>query len=460
MTTTTGRAPLAPPRVSGADESYLLAEDLLGMSAPIQFLWVFDDDPGEQAVDSLRGALSIGSLHRAVRRTRIPAARHRWVRSSMPLSAIESGRIGDDEVGSWADERLRAADLRPADGAGWRLESATTTDGRRVVSLLLSHMIADGQGVYRALAAAHAGVETSLPAAHAVGSARAVREDVVDGGRQLSAAGSSLRKLVRQARQARHAGRGRGTASRPPAQASAPPNPIAAPRGGPDTTLAIVDIDRQAWHARAREHNGTANSLFTALLAGVVHRSGLPIPGDLRVCIAVDKRTGDPDEGAANASGGVWIRLSEPVEPATRLDGIRALSKRAFIDYAESGADQTADNLAPIVRLLPRRLVAKMMSSIPGPDTTVSNLGVAPRESLEIGGVTASSFAIRAIMQGMPADRRRRQGPALAAWAVEYGDKITLTFFGIHPDHFGDNEILRKLVDDELTGWDLDHGFW
>ncbi|RPA10249.1 hypothetical protein [Gordonia sp. OPL2] len=447
--TTTRRMTFAPPRVSGADESYLLAEDLLGMSAPIQFLWVFDDDPGEQAVVSLRDALAVGPLNRAVRRTRIPAARHRWVTSPVPPAVVETSRIGDDEVGSWADERLRAADLRPVDGAGWRLESATTADGRRIVSLLLSHMIADGQGVYRALAAAHSGARASLPAADAVRGAHALREDIVDGGRQLAAAASSARKLLRQAR----------SGTRPAAQTTSPSTPTSSPQGGPDTTLAIVDIDRHAWHTCAREHNGTANSLFTALLAGIVQRSGLPIPGDLRVCIAVDKRTGDPDD-RANASGGVWIRLSEPVEPATRLDGIRALSKRAFIDYTESGADQTADNLAPIVRLLPRRLVAKMMASIPGPDTTVSNLGVAPRESLEIGGSVASSFGIRAIMQGMPADRRRRQGPALAAWAVEYGDRITVTFFGIHPDHFGDTDLLRKLIDDELAGWGLDHGFW
>jgi diacylglycerol O-acyltransferase / wax synthase len=453
MMTTTGRAPLAPPRVSGADESYLLAEDLLGMSAPIQFLWVFDDDPGEQPVDHLRDALAAGSLNRAVRRTRVPAARHRWVRSTVPPATVAATPIGDDEVGSWADDRLRAADLRPVDGAGWRLESAVTGDGRRVVSLLLSHMIADGQGVYRALAAAHSGVPTSLPGADPESRFREIREDIADGGRQLVAAGSSLRKLFRQAR------RGRRAAAPPPAASRSRPGELPTPRGGPDTTLAIVDIDRQAWHARAREHNGTANSLFTALLAGIVQRSGLPVPGDLRVCIAVDQRAGDPDD-RANASGGVWIRVPDPVEPTMRLDGIRALSKRAFIEYAESGADQTADNLAPIVRLLPRRLVAKMMASIPGPDTTVSNLGVAPRESLEIGGVTASSFAIRAIMQGMPADRRRRQGPALAAWAVEYGDRVTLTFFGIHPDHFGDTELLRKLIDDELAGWELDHGFW
>ncbi|AZG45232.1 hypothetical protein D7316_01827 [Gordonia insulae] len=438
------------PRVTGADESYLLAEDLLGLSAPIQFLWVFDEDPGADAVDGLRAALAGGSLQRAVRRTRIPMARHRWVRSTVPPRIDATGQI-DDDIGAWADDCLRSADLRPADGYGWRLDSATTSDGRRVVALLVSHMIADGQGVYRALAAAQAGTGMPLPEPDTARGLHAVAGDLLDGGRQLAAAARSLRILLTAAIR----NRGNGAARSVPA----PRPPERVTSGGPDTTLAIVDVDRHEWHARAKECNGTANTLFTALLAGIVRRSGYPIPGDLRVCVAVDNRAGDPDD-RANASGGVWIRLADPVEPGTGLDGIRTLSKRAFIEYAESGAEQIADNLAPVVRLLPRRLIARMMTSIPGPDTTVSNLGVAPAESLRIGGATAASFAIRAIMQGMPADRRRSQGPAAAAWAVEYGDRITLTFFGVHPDHFGDTDLLRKLIDDELSSWDIDHRLW
>lgn len=443
----------AMPRVAGGDEAYLLAEELFGLNAPMHFVWVFDRDPGVPAVQQLRARLAAGSIHRAVRRTRVPMARHRWVRSHLPAVGSDTDRIGDDEVGTWADAHVRDTTLRPIDGAGWQLDSALTSDGRRVVSLLVSHMIADGQGVYRALAAAHAGNSGALPDPVSARGARAVTEDVVDAGRQLAAAASSLRIVLREA------WRNRGSTTAPAPTSPVPSAPRPVPSDGPETTLAIVNVDRGQWHARAREHGGTANSLFTALLAGVVQRSGYPTGPELRVCIAVDNRAGEPDE-RANASGGVWIRLSDRVDAPGPLGGIRALSKQAFVEYAQSGAEQVADNLQPIVRLLPRRLIARMMAGIAGPDTTVSNLGVAPETALGLGGVHANSFAIRALMQGMPAERRRIQGPAIAAWAVEYDERITLTFFGIHPDHFGDPELVRKLIAEQLSSWRLDHEFW
>ncbi|MDY6810770.1 MAG: hypothetical protein SW127_17405 [Actinomycetota bacterium] len=440
----------AVPRVTGADESYLLAEELFGLGAPMHFVWVFDRDPGVSAVQQLRAGLAAGSIHREVHRTSVPMARHRWVRSSAPAVGSDTDRIGDDEVGAWADARVRDTTLRPIQGAGWRLDSAAIGESGRVVSLLVSHMIADGHGVYRALAAAHAGEARPLPGPASAHGAWAVLADVVDAGRQLVDAASSLRIVVREAWRTRRA-------TRP-----APPQPIASdarPADGPETTLATVDVDRGQWRAQAEAHGGTSNSLFTALLAGIVQRSGYPRRPELRVCIAVDNRAGEPDE-RANASGGVWIRLSETVDAPGSLEGIRALSKQAFVDYAQSGADQVADNLQPIVRLLPRRLIARMMSTIPGPDTTVSNLGVAPEVALGLGGVRATSFGIRALMHGMPADRRRTHGPAIAAWAVEYHDRITLTFFGIHPDHFGDPDLVRKLIGEELSSWQLEHRFW
>ncbi len=229
--------------------------------------------------------------------------------------------------------------------------------------------------------------------------------------------------------------------------------------GGADTTLAIVDLDRGEWDSRAKEFGGTSNGLFIALLGGLLQRTGYPVIDDeLRICIAVSKRE-DGDE-RANASGGVWIRLAGDITPARGLGDIRALSKVAFSNYASGDNDAVADNLQAVVRLLPDKLVGKMMNSIVGPDTTVSNLGSAPASAVEFGGLTAESFAIRAIMQGRPAPARRTQGPAIAAWAVEYGNKVTITLFGIHPDYFGDSEVLRGQISEELSTWSLSYKMW
>ncbi|WP_207842498.1 hypothetical protein [Williamsia soli] len=445
-------------RVTGADESYLLAEDLFGLGAPIQFLWVFDRHPGEAALVRLRDELAAGSLNRRVRRTRVPLARDRWVRhDEVPDLRCAPSPIADDEIGAWMDERVRGSALRPADGHGWQLDGAPTGSGGYALSLLVSHMVSDGQGVYAALAAAHAGASTNtLPTLDQTRGWPGLRDDLTDARQQVAAAARSCTLLAT----ALWKQRGKDTSvDSVPKEPQSPKAAMTPDRGGPETTLATADVDKEQWIARAAEHGGTSNSLFTALLGGLVQRSGYPVPAPaMRLCIAVSRR-GDGDE-RANASGGVWIRVPGEITPDRGLGEIRALSKEAFIDYANNGAAAVADNLQPVVRLLPKRLIGKMMQSIPGPDTTVSNLGVVPRTALELGGETATSFGIRAIMQGRPPQHRRTLGPAVAAWAVEYGDKVTITFFGIHPDHFGDADLMRKQIGEELTAWGLDHRMW
>ncbi|OCH78853.1 hypothetical protein [Gordonia sp. UCD-TK1] len=457
--TATDTRPAEVLRVTGPDESYLLVAELFGMGAPIQITWVFDDDPGDAAIESLCAGLAAGPLHRAVSRRRVPFARHRWVRSTMPVRPGPVAVVEADAVGEWADAVLRASRLDPVRGTGWQLDSARIRGGGRAVSLLASHMITDGHGLYRLVADAAAGRTAGLPAPVSGHSWEAVRADAADAAESVRAAARSARILIREARAARGTDTGSADTRSAPgsSRTTRPARPRSAPE--PDTTLATVDVSATEWAARATEHGGTGNSLFTALLAGVVHRSGRPLDGPMKVCIAVSKRDGD-DDNRANASGGVWIRLADPVEPDTDLTAIRSSSKRAFVDYAESGADQAADNLQPIVRILPRRLIGRLMRGIPGPDTTVSNLGATPDSAMRIGGHTASRFAIRAVMQGMPAQERRERGPAVAAWAVTYGDTVTLTFFGIDPDDFGDPVRLRTLIADELTAWRIGHRFW
>lgn len=392
-----------------------------------------DTDPGADAVTELRLALARGPLNRAVSRTRVPAARDRWVRSAVSVIPTRTEHIADDEVSDWLDRRLRTARLDPAEGSAWRLDDAVTGDGRRVVSLLVSHMVTDGQGVYRALDAAAAGLAAELPPAGSARGVRAVRDDLTDAARQLGAAARAVRIVAAGRRADCHSAR-----KRRPRRCGRCPRTLttALIQTAPTPPSRSSTSTAGPWHRRAQEYGGTANSLFVAVLAGIVTRAGVPV-GEGRdaltkVCIAVSRR-GDESDDRANASGRVWIRVPGEVEPRMDLSVIRSQSKKAFIEYAESGADRTADNLQAIVRLLPGTLIGKMMRAIPGPDTTVSNLGVAPETALTIGGSVAERFSIRAIMLGVPPSARRKQGPAIAAWAVEYHDRITLSVLRDQP---------------------------
>ncbi|MGU3292215.1 hypothetical protein [Williamsia sp. M5A3_1d] len=445
-------------RVTGNDESYLLAEQLFGLAAPIQLCWVLPRDPGTRALAALHAELSRGFLSRKVVEPRVPFARARWVRSDSPADVVVSPEpIDDVDVADWFDRRVRTVRLDPVGGRGWELAAVGLRSGRMAVSLLVSHMVSDGQGVYRALdAAATSAPQTALASessAHGIGGLGA---DAVDAVIQVGAAARSVGLLLVAMPRALLAAR--RTPSRP--RPSAPSGTSAASDPVPEPTLAFYDVDRSRWRSRAAELGGTSNSLFTGVISGLAHRAGVAADsGDMRVCMAVSTREGDADM-RANASGGVWITVPAPSTAAAGLAGIRAASKQAFADYAATGDRQAADNLQPVVRLLPRRLIARMMRSIPGPDTTVSNLGAVPESALRIGDVTAESFSIRALMQGQTPQMRRTTGPALAAWAVEYGSTVTIAFFGISPDHFGDPDALHDDIRAELDSWELAYSSW
>ncbi|NDK92319.1 hypothetical protein GYA93_22565 [Gordonia desulfuricans] len=451
-TTPTGRSATSgagPLRVAGPDESFLLAEQRLGFRTPVQYLWVLDDDPGADAVEKFAHVIAGGQLNRAVARRRVPGARGRWVRSSIPPQVLHLGRIDDDAVGPWADGILRTADLHAPEGLAWKLCTVTTTRGRRVVALLISHLVADGEAIMRALIAAADGHLDPLPDPAVARGRRAVREDVTDAATQLRAAARSLKPIMREIR------------SKRPAKSEATP---AVPR--PPVTydplrvaLATVDLDAADFHELARRYHGTVNTLFTAIVAGIARRAGHPDSEELRVSVAVSKR-GGPEDRRANASGGIWLRLRDGEDAPFDLGGIRTQSREAFTTYAESGNDVPDETLS-VVRLLPRKVLGALLPLVPAPDVSVSNLGVLNEKVQTICGVRASSFVLRLMVQEpVGGARADMPGPGMSGWIVQYDDRITLSFAAFATERFGDDEGLRALVDAELAAWDLEHRFW
>lgn len=458
-------------RVAGPDVGFLLAEEKLGFRSPIQFCWVLDEDPGASAVEKFSAAVSTTLLHRAIVRTRVPGARRRWVASQVIPQVITGARIDDDAIGVWADETLRRADLHPRAGLGWRVLTTTTTANRRVVVLLVSHLVADGEAIMRALAAIGSGETgsrsgaTALPDPSSARGRRAVREDLRDARAEFTAARRSIRDMARGLRRS-----GDPKASRDPQSPREPKTlsrtstapgsmPVELSYDANRTALAVLDVDRDLWHERADHFGGTSNTLFTGVLCGVVRRSGYPTGDQVRVSVAVSKR-GGPEDVRANASGGIWLRVGADQPTPGPLGVLRGLSRTAFAEYAASGTE-VPDDTVSIARLLPRRALAAALRTLPSPDVSVSNLGVLPESIRSMGGVAASSFVLRLMVHGPEAGERvRLPGPGLSAWIVEYGDRVTLSFAGFATDYYGDAARLRDLLTAELAAWGIEHKHW
>ncbi|GAA1894961.1 hypothetical protein [Williamsia serinedens] len=443
-------------RVTGPDETFMLVEALAGVETPIQMGWVFATDPGEQAVARIHARLAAGPVHRAIATTRVPFARHRWVAAGPPEPMrADVAAVAPERISRWFADHLDSTSVRPTRGRSWHVATAPTTDGGRVVSVLASHVVCDGSGLRRALLA------DAMPVG--AGSLRGgVADDLRDAGGQLVAA---LRAVARLAASAVTGLRSRrdGVPDGPavvdlgrPSPARPLPRPTS-PDPDPPVRHLLVTLDADALAARAAEHGGTVNTLFCALIGGIAQRAGIPDDDTTAICIAVNRRAGD-DDARANASGGVWIRTRGGLDGPVDLTGMRSQTRRALAEYAERGAEMSADNVQPVVRLLPSRAVLALTALIPSPHTTVSNLGAVEPDLLRMGGQTAHVQFTRAAVRGMSADdRRRRCRPGLLAWLTHHGDTATMAVCGVDPDRFGAPEVLRDLVEAQLDAWDLPH---
>lgn len=451
----------APPaaagaRVTGPDETFMLVEALAGVETPIQMGWVFAHDPGESAVDEIHARLAASPVHRMIATTRVPFARHRWVPAGPPGPArFDTEPVARERLSQWFADHLDGTSVRPTQGRSWHVATAPTTDGGRVVSVLASHVVCDGSGLRRALLV---GPDDARVTSTAAPEGR-TRDDLRDAGGQLVAAARAVTRLVAAAasslrtRPDRTEGPVVVDLDRP-----SPPLPgSSAAQGDPPVQHLLVTLDADAFAARADERGGTANTLFCALVGGVAQRTGIPDDDTTAICIAVNRRGGD-DDARANASGGVWIRTRGGLDGPVDLADIRAQTRRALAAYAERGEEMSADNVQPVVRLLPSRVVLALTGLIPSPHTTVSNLGAVEPELLRMGGQTAHVQFTRAAVRGMSADdRRRRCRPGLLAWLTVHGDTATMAVCGVDPDRFGRPGALRDHVEAELVAWGLPH---
>lgn len=454
----TAPPPVADARVTGPDETFMLVEALAGVETPIQMGWVFADDPGASAVEEIHARLTASPVHRRIAVTRVPFARHRWVPAGPPAPLrVDTDPVAPEHVSRWFADHLDGTSVRPTQGRSWHVATAPTVDGGRVVSVLASHVVCDGSGLRRALLAGP-GVGPASPA----GPTGRIRDDLRDAGGQLFAAVRAVSRLVAAGVSSVRARPDRVDGGpvvvdldRPSPAPSLPGSPPG--HGDPPVQHLLVTLDAGAFAARAAERGGTVNTLFCALVGGVAQRAGIPHDDTTAICLAVNRRSGD-DDARANASGGVWVRTRGGLDGPVDLGGMRAQTRRALSEYADRGEEMSADNVQPVVRLLPSRVVLALMGLIPSPHTTVSNLGAVEPELLRMGGQTAHVQFTRAAVRGMSADdRRRRCRPGLLAWLTVHGDAATMAVCGVDPDRFGAPGALRHHVEAELEAWGLPH---
>ncbi|MGN0096890.1 MAG: hypothetical protein ACI38U_12590 [Corynebacterium sp.] len=445
-------------RLTADDHLFVVMEQVMGVPVIPQVIWRVDaSGPVLDHVAEVGRRLTAGRLSRLVRRTRGPV-RDRWVYTARAGHVrIDPDPVAPDEVTGWLHDRLET-DIDSVHGPAWELSAVPTADGHVIVSLVRSHVVADGAAMIRAVTEAVTGQARTLH--HRVRRGDNVRDALS----LLTAAGRAAASMRNSAA---------GGASVPENHGEVPAGPAVVP------TVA-VRVDAARFDAVASSRGGTANTLFQAVTLGVLAGSGRVSEGDtvpLAVPMSVRDRDrdrdrdGTDDEGEldlrANATTGATVIVRLDAGRYDDLGEIRAAAKAAYRDVAtRTGPDKVAA-MAQVAQALPDAVVRRAAAGSTTPLCLASNLGEPSGAFTGLGldhgrehGLdhTACDVALRSVIRaGSARELAARQG-GVSAWAVQTGSTLSLSFTSLDPVHVRDAAHLLDLVRQEMARWGLEWG--
>ncbi|WP_280493406.1 hypothetical protein [Nocardia asiatica] len=417
----------------------------LGGTLAIQAVWRYDRAVNLAALRNFHEALRHGRLGRAVAPATIPAAGDRWTtRAEFSPLEIADAPTPHGRLEGWIAEQGHA-ELRTYGGPAWRLATTQLDNGESVVSLLVSHTLADGQAFCAAIADAVADKRLDLTyRSDEFGRLRLLAADFRDAARRSRSLPSALGLALRLSLPRRGGATGQ----------------LDAHAEGFRLPTVTATVPAHLWHAAARSRGGTGTTLAVAMMAAIataVDRTDAE--GRVRMMMPVSTRTAD--DLRANALTSIDFEVDPRDGQPADLAPLRAVMKEKLSAAAANG--RNVPPLIPIAVALPRgRYAALARQAATDPISTVcSSLGKLDPEILSIDGAPASVMTIGLVNQSLnsPAVLTERGGNLYVA-LVESAEGITLRVNGFHPPKLTDADQLGELVRSVLAQYELTATFW
>ena len=429
-----------------ADQALFLGERATGVTSVIQCIWVYDRAIDVDGLRRFHHHLQRGRLARRIERSPLPFGRHRWVMGS-DSSDIEFTQIPRprEEFDDWLTDQTQTP-LDAEHGPGWHLAVVPFTDGGTGVSLVVAHSLIDGVGLAMAVVEATSGIDDAIvwPAARSRRRWRALREDARQTARDIPAVGRAARAAVRMARRHR---RDTGAPARASKKLEFSDERIALPS-------ATAFIDASEWDARAQSLGGTSNALLAGLAADAAQRMGRVAGADGAVMLSIPVNERTDGDTRANAVTNVDVRV-DPTNAKTDLRGIRAAIKQALIHHNQVPDERLA--LLPIVPLVPKRLMRRMVSVATGNAASVvsSNLGEVPSEVTRPDGTDADYCTARSVYPGMTRATMHRTGGVLGFISGRVNGKVGISVLSYQPGRPNSDAELRQTLSRTFAAFSL-----
>lgn len=443
-------------RLSFMDQAYFCTSRATDRGGIVQCLWVYDHPVDLAGLRRFRDNLNHSLLGRRIERSPLPVGRHRWVAYQGPdIDMAETARPRA-ELSDWADERTQIA-VDPERGPCWHLGVLPLSDGSTAVSLVVSHYLLDGLGIGAAIADAADGRvhDFGYPPPQSRPRLRAVLQDARE---TVQAIPTVVRAMGKAARQARDRRRDTQQAT------AAPPQPAAASGGAGDEQVIVpmisLQVDRDAWDARAKALGGMSHHLVVAFAAKLGQRLGRQRPGDGLVTVQLPISDRTADDTRAIALSFITIDV-DPGPVTTDLSGIRVANARAFKRQRQAPEESSQVNdLAPLAAFIPKRALKRVVDAAFEYDELpvgCSNGGDVDTAIGRPDGTPAAYAAIRGGEQQVTRGYLERTHGQLTLWTARLGDQVCITVAAYQPGRTNSKAALRELVattlaDFELTG--------
>ncbi|MEV3902931.1 hypothetical protein AB0K11_11465 [Mycobacterium sp. NPDC050551] len=419
------------------DQAVFDFERATGANSRGQVVWIYNRAVDVDGLHRFHHHLANGRLSRRIERSPLPFGRHRWVSSAQSDLEFVATPRPRAEFDAWLTEQAN----RPLDiehGSPWHLAVLPFTDGGAGVSLVVSHIVADGMGGCLAIMEAASGYDSAIDAP-AAGSRRrwqALREDARQTTRDIPAVRRALVAAARSARAARRARTG-ATAPTPPAPLTGADELVTLP-------TATIFVDADDWNARAAELGGTGNSLLAGVAARLAERAGRVTPeGTVTLGVPVNQRTAD--DTRANAVTNVDVTV-DATRATSDLSEIRSATKQALIHRQDTPDERMA--LLPLVPLLPRRLVRRWVNVYTPSTTSVasSQLGTAPSIVASPDGTAADYMSLLSVCPGVTKATVQLSNGMMALISAEVNGRVFVSVLAYQPDSVTTNIELRQML--------------
>lgn len=438
-------------RLSYMDQTGLELMRATGRDQLIQCVWVYEHPLDMAGLKRFHRNVSASYGNRLIERSPLPFGRPRWVRagrSQVPIR-VETRPRPRDELIEWADE-LAGLPIDPERGPGWRLVVQSLSDGSTAVSMLGSHVIADGVGAIRLIIEATEG-QGRDPGYLSHGARTTMRGVASDLRQTMRDIPETIRLLRKAATLACHSRREIVRA------ASSPPMSVSASRITVVVPAIAIFIDGEEWDLTANTLGGNSYSLLAAFAAKLGERMGRQRAADgaVTLIIAINVRESADDTRA------IALTLAkasvDPTKVTTDLSDLRA-RVRAAREKAKSEPDPTLELLG-LIPWLPDagvKAVAELLfgysEDLP---VSCSNLGDLPPELSRVDGTAAEYVFIRAVDANVTQRDLERSRGQLVIVSGRINGKVSISVEAYEVGASNSKARLRELANQILAEFQL-----